>query len=64
MERCDICEKIVNEDDLLLCEDCDRSCCEDCVATEYRNFSYYSGNVDVVNVCGVCRGLYSSEVIW
>jgi hypothetical protein len=54
--RCDICKKLISEDDSVSCADCGRRCCEDCTTVEYRNFSYYNGNVDIVSVCGVCGG--------
>ncbi len=49
--RCAICGKWGSDDDFVKCEDCSRRCCQECVKTDYRNFSYYNGNVDIVSVC-------------
>lgn len=54
--RCGVCGNVVCEDDLVQCDDCDRRCCLDCVHAEYRNFSFFNGNVDIVSVCDVCQG--------
>ena len=48
---CTACGKQTYEDNLVVCEDCGRTCCLECVRAEYRNFSYYNGNVDIVPVC-------------
>ena len=56
VKGCSICGKVVCEEDLVVCDECGQKCCEECVTVEYRNFSYYNGSVDIVDVYRACRG--------
>ncbi len=62
--RCYICTKVVTEDEASVCEDCGGWVCLEHAFTEYRNFSYWDGSVDVCSVCSVCKGIVVTLWEW
>lgn len=52
--RCSVCERMATW--LAECDRCGKYACEGCLAERYENFSYYDGNVDIVQRCAICEG--------